>query len=152
MHVKHIPLFLLFSSFTLLTLSAPNPLTVSEIQPRLLSGYVPNSYIVVLKKDITPTLVRRHTYKAEKQFSIGSFQGYLTTFADKDEVAALSLSPEASQHQISHYSGNQDLPLSYGRLTGLNVMATFMQPSCSTQAPLCGTCIEFLTERKPLPL
>ena len=101
MHIKHVPLFLLFSSFTLSALSAPNPPTVSEIQPRKLGDDVPNSYIVCLKKDVTHTLFRRHTSRAEKKFSIGYFHAYVATFVDEAEVAALSLSPEVSQHKIS---------------------------------------------------
>lgn len=100
MHITYVSLFLFFSSFTLLALCAPNPLTVSEIQPRQLDEHVPNSYIVVLKKNATQALFRRHTSRAEKFFSIGSFRGYLATL-DDDEVAALSLSPEASQREFS---------------------------------------------------
>lgn len=97
MHINHVPFILLFSILTLSALSASSPLAASDIQPRQLDEYVPNSYIVILKRDVTNSLFRRHTYRAEKKFIIGSFQGYLTTFANEEEAAALSLSPEASQ-------------------------------------------------------
>lgn len=57
---------------------------------------IPGSYIVVLKKDVSHTVFRRHVANAENVFSTGAYRGYSTTGYSQEQADALALSPAVS--------------------------------------------------------
>ena len=54
---------------------------------------IPGSYIVVMKKDVSRTVFRRHVANAENVFSTGAYRGYSTTGYSQEQADALALSP-----------------------------------------------------------
>jgi len=57
---------------------------------------IPGSYIVVLKKDVSHSVFRRHMANADSVFSTGTYHGYSTTGYSQEQADALALCPAVS--------------------------------------------------------
>lgn len=74
-----------------------NDIVPTSPHTRSITQVIRDSYIVVLKKDVSRAVFRQHvdTYSySGKKFSIGSFHAYEGIFSSKEEVTALGESPE----------------------------------------------------------
>lgn len=112
--LNYLPFLCLLSILSLPMIhSEPTP-AGREAHESLLRRKVANSYIVVLKKDVSRAVYRRHVLspRTGHSYNIGSFHAYEATIKDDSEAAALANAPEVciSSPSIHPPLLNQVLP------------------------------------------